>query len=162
MANFQLAIDKTLAHEGGSTFTNDSTDRGGATKYGISQRAYPDLDIHNLTEQQAKDIYQRDYWNRMRGDEIDSQPVAENIFDACVNMGVGGGSRLAQLSLGIEPADGIIGSQSLKVINAADEELFLAKFALAKMQRYADLCTADSSQKKYLLGWLNRTLSNTA
>ena len=86
--------------------------------------------------------------------------MAENIFDTCVNMGVHTGSRLAQLSLGIEPADGIIGSQSLRVINGADEELFLAKFALAKLQHYADLCTANDSQKKYLLGWLNRTLAN--
>lgn len=161
MADFTLAIDKTLAHEGGSTFTNDANDHGGATKFGISQNAYPDLDIQNLTETQAKEIYQRDYWNRMRGDDINSQAVAENIFDACVNMGVHGGSKLAQVSLGIKPDDGIIGSQSLRVINAADEELFLAKFALAKMQHYANLCTADSSQKKYLLGWLNRTLANT-
>lgn len=162
MADFAQAISKTLVHEGGDTFTNDSTDHGGATKYGISQTAYPDVDIRNLTEAQAQDIYRRDYWNRIRGDEISSQAVAENIFDTCVNMGVHGGSKLAQLSLGIEPADGIIGSQSLQVINSADEELFLAKFALAKMRRYADLCTADSSQKKYLLGWLNRTLSNSA
>lgn len=162
MADFTQAITKTLVHEGGDTFTDDQTDHGGATRYGISQNAYPDLDIQNLTEDQAKDIYRRDYWMRMRGDDIDSQAVAENIFDACVNMGVHGGSKLAQLSLGIEPADGIIGSQSLGVINGADEELFLAKFALAKMQRYADICAADSSQKKYLLGWLNRTLANTA
>lgn len=162
MADFNQAINKTLKHEGGDTFTYDATDRGGATKYGISQKAYPDVDIQNLTEIQAKEIYQRDYWNRVRGDDINSQTVAENIFDACVNMGVGGGSKLVQTSLGIDPADGIIGSQSLQVINSADEELFLAKFALAKMRRYAELCTADSSQKKYLLGWLNRTLENTA
>jgi len=162
MADFNQAIDKTLAHEGGATFTNDANDHGGATKYGISQKAYPHVDIQNLTEVQAREIYQRDYWNRVHGDDIHSQAIAENIFDACVNMGVSGGSKLAQTSLGIEPADGIIGSQSLQVINAADEELFLAKFALAKMQRYADLCRADSSQKKYLLGWLNRTLANTA
>jgi len=162
MADFNQAISKTLAHEGGNTFTDDANDHGGATKYGISQNAYPDLDIRNLTEIQAKEIYQRDYWNRVRGDDIQSQAVAENIFDACVNMGVSGGSKLVQSALGIEPADGIIGSQSLQVINSADEELFLAKFALAKMRRYAELCTADGSQKKYLLGWLNRTLANTA
>ena len=160
MADFSKAIVKTLVYEGGDTFTNDDEDHGGATRFGISQNAYPDLDIRNLTEEQAKEIYRRDYWERMRGDDIDSQAVAENIFDICVNMGVRGGSKLAQLSLGIEPADGIIGPQSLRVINAADEELFLAKFALAKMQRYADICMADSSQKKYLLGWLNRTLAN--
>jgi len=162
MADFTQAISKTLLHEGGDTLTDDASDHGGATKFGISKNAYPDVDIQSLTETQAKDIYRRDYWDRIRGDEIDSQAVAENIFDACVNMGVHGGSKLAQSSLGIEPADGIIGSQSLRVINAANEELFLAKFALAKIQRYTEIVRADSSQKKYLLGWLNRTLENTA
>jgi lysozyme family protein len=162
MADFDLAITKTLQHEGGDTFTNDSSDHGGATKYGISKKAYPELDIRNLTEDQAKEIYRRDYWGRIHGDDIQSQIVAETIFDACVNMGVSGASKLAQKTLAIEPTDGIIGRQSLAAINAADEDLFIAKFALAKIQRYAEICQADSSQKKYLLGWLNRTLSGTA
>jgi len=162
MADFNTAIIKTLVHEGGDTFTNDTTDRGGATKYGISEKAYPDLDIRNLTEDQAKAIYKQDYWDRVRGDDIQSQMIAETIFDVCVNMGVAGGSKLAQKTLKIEPADGIIGPQSLAVINAADEDLFVAKFALAKIQRYTEICRADESQKKYLLGWLNRTLDSTA
>lgn len=162
MADFNSAITKTLAHEGGETFTNDTSDRGGATKYGISERAYPELDIRNLSEDQAKAIYKRDYWDRIRGDDIQSQMIAETIFDVCVNMGVAGGSKLAQKTLKIEPADGIIGPQSLAVINAADEDLFVAKFALAKIQRYTEICQADDSQKKYLLGWINRTLDSTA
>ena len=162
MADFNTAIIKTLVHEGGDTFTNDTTDRGGATKYGISEKAYPDLDIRNLTEDEAKAIYKQNYWDRVRGDDIQSQMIAETIFDVCVNMGVVGGSKLAQKTLKIEPADGIIGPQSLAVINAADEDLFVAKFALAKIQRYTEICRADESQKKYLLGWLNRTLDSTA
>ena len=159
MADFDAAVTKTLEREGGGAFTDDPTDRGGATKYGISQRAYPDLDIANLTEEKAREIYRHDYWNRMRGDDIASQAIAENIFDLCVNMGVKTGSKLAQLSLDIVPADGIIGPQSLGVINGADESLFKARFAIAKMQRYADICNKDSSQKRFLLGWLNRTLA---
>lgn len=161
MADFNPAISKTLQHEGGDKFTDDTLDHGGATKFGISQKAYPKLDIRNLSEDQAKDIYRRDYWNRVKGDDIQSQLVAETIFDVCVNMGVSGGSKLAQKTLAIEPADGIIGPQSLAVINAADEDLFIAKFALAKIQRYTEICQADSSQKKFLLGWLNRTLDST-
>lgn len=161
MADFNLAISKTLQHEGGDTFTDDMLDHGGATKFGISQKAYPELDIRNLSEDQAKGIYRRDYWNRVKGDDIKSQVVAETIFDVCVNMGISGGSKLAQKTLAIEPADGIIGPQSLAVINAADEDLFIAKFALAKIQRYTEICQADSSQQKFLLGWLNRTLDST-
>ena len=161
MARFDLAVVKTLIHEGGSLFVNDPTDRGGATKYGISQRAYPDLDIRNLTEQQARDIYRRDYWDRVRADDIVSQAVAASIFDTAVNMGARTASRLAQVSAGVEPVDGVIGSQSLRTINDANESLFLASYAIVKIARYARICTQDKSQKKYLLGWLNRVLGAT-
>jgi len=162
MAVFDLAIGKTLAHEGGAKFTDDPADRGGATKYGISQAAYPDLDIRNLTEQQARDIYKRDYWDRVHGDEITSQVVAENIFDTCVNMGVRTGSRLAQVAVEIEPADGIIGSQSLKGINGYDEGSFISNYTIAKIARYAYICNRNKSQKKFLLGWINRALGAVA
>lgn len=162
MADFERAIVKTLAHEGGSKFTDDPTDNGGATKYGISQRAYPQLDIRNLTEHQAREIYKRDYWDRVRGDEIASQAIAESVFDTCVNMGVRTGSRLAQVALGIEPADGIIGSKSLEKINATDPSAFLAAFTIAKIARYAHICNRDRTQQRFLLGWINRTLGGAA
>lgn len=54
MANFNDAIVKTLAKEGGAKFTDIAGDRGGATKYGISQAAYPNVDIRNLTEASAR------------------------------------------------------------------------------------------------------------
>ncbi|MBL1278001.1 MAG: hypothetical protein COB30_018140 [Ectothiorhodospiraceae bacterium] len=162
MADFSLAITKTLQHEGGDTFTNDTLDHGGATKYGISQKAYPNIDIRSLTEQQATEIYRHDYWDKVKGNDIHSQIIAETIFDVSVNMGVNAGSKLAQQTLKINPADGIIGPQSLAVINVANEDLFIAKFALAKIKRYTEIVTADSSQKKYLLGWLNRALASTA
>jgi lysozyme family protein len=158
MADFQKAIVKTLAKEGGSRFTDDPNDRGGATKYGISQRAYPDLNIRNLTEQQARDIYKRDYWDRVLGDDILSQVIAENLFDTAVNIGVKTASRLAQLTLDIEPADGVIGTSSLATINTADERVFVLGFTVAKIARYADICNQDRSQQKYLLGWINRAL----
>ncbi|HWV15512.1 MAG TPA: glycosyl hydrolase 108 family protein [Cellvibrio sp.] len=158
MASYNDAIVITLAREGGSRFTDIANDRGGATKYGISQAAYPTLDIPNLTEQQARDIYKRDYWDRIRGDDIQSQIIAENIFDTAVNMGTRTASRLVQITLSITPADGIIGSESLAVINQQDEKNFVAYFTLAKIARYAKICMDDRSQSKFLLGWINRAL----
>jgi len=162
MANFNDAIVKTLAREGGAKFTDVPSDKGGATKYGISQAAYPNLDIRNLTEQQARDIYKRDYWDRVGGDNIQSQLVAENIFDTAVNMGVRTASKLAQLCIDTTPADGVLGKNSVDAINAADANQFLAAYTISKVARYADICNKDKSQTKFLLGWINRTLGATA
>ena len=54
---FEDIIDDVLKREGGEKITKDPSDPGGTTKYGISQRAFPDLDIEALNEQQAKQIY---------------------------------------------------------------------------------------------------------
>lgn len=160
MANFNMAIIKTLAHEGGSKVSNDKVDKGGLTKYGISQKAYPHLKIRELTEEQARRIYRADYWNKILGDRISSQVIAENIFDTCVNMGVHVGSKLAQEVISAKKKDGIIGPRSLVKINEISEALFISYYTLYKISRYATICNRDKTQKKFLLGWLNRSLHN--
>lgn len=162
MAQFDPAVRKTLVNEGGDRCTTIAGDTGGTTKYGISKRAYPQLDIAQLTEDQAKDIYRADYWNAIRGDDIASQPVAENLFDTAVNMGPRQAVRLAQVALGVKPVDGQLGPGTLAALNAADPYRFLADYTLAKVARYVNLCNANRSQSKFLLGWLNRALGGHA
>jgi lysozyme family protein len=164
MADFNSAIAKTLQKEGGSKYTETVGDRGGATKYGISQSSYPNINIRELTEQQARDIYKRDYWDRVCGDRIHDQVIAESIFDAAVNMGVRTASRLAQLSAGMPEAhaDGIIGTASLRELSEVHLELFVLRFATLKIARYAHICNKDKTQSKFLLGWINRALGGAA
>ena len=158
MADFSTAIEKTLKREGGDTYTEIAGDNGGATKFGISQAAYPKLVIRNLTQQGAEEIYKRDYWDRVRGDEIALQSVAENIFDTAVNMGVRTASKLTQLCLDMDPVTGNIGPETVTKINATDEHLFLCSFTISKIARYANICNQDRKQSKFLLGWINRAL----
>ena len=155
MAIFENAIEKTLVNEGG--YINDVNDKGGETKFGISKRAYPNEDIKNLTTDKAKEIYKNDYWDKLRADEIDSQSVASDLFDTAVNMGVRTASKLIQSCVGSYP-DGFIGAKSLEAINATNEELLLLRFKLAKIARYAYITKKRPTNKKYLLGWINRTL----
>lgn len=158
MADFNSAIPKTLAREGGARYTETPGDTGGATRYGISKRAYPSLDIKNLTEGQAMAIYLRDYWQPLRGDEILSQAVAENLFDTAVNMGVGRAVKLAQLALEVQTVDGCMSQHTLEAINRSNVQSFLTEYTLAKVMRYVSLCNKNLSQNKFLLGWLNRAL----
>ena len=156
MADFNQAIEKTLVNEGG--YVDDPSDAGGETKFGISKRSYPDVDIKNLTVDGAKAIYKKDYWDKLKADEIASQKVAFELFDTAVNMGVKTASKLMQGCSGAY-VDGIIGSQSLESINNIDEELLLLRFKLAKISRYAYLAKKRPANRKYLLGWINRALN---
>jgi len=155
MADFNNVIKETLVNEGG--YVNDPLDAGGETKFGISKRSYPNVDIKNLTVDDAKAIYKKDYWDKVKADKIASQKVAFELFDTAVNMGVRTASKLMQGCSGAY-VDGIIGTQSLETINAMDEELLLLRFKISKIARYAYITTKRPVNKKYLLGWINRTL----
>lgn len=92
MSTFDSAFAIVVNHEGG--YVNNPADPGGETKYGISKRAYPTLDIANLTLEDAKAIYKRDYWDALN---LDSEPYdhALCLFDCAVNQGVGRAKQLA-------------------------------------------------------------------
>lgn len=153
MSTFDAAIDYVLQNEGG--LTNAAGDAGGLTNFGISQTAYPNIDIRNLTRDQAIEIYRRDYW---RYDDIASQRVATKLFDAHVNMGPVRAVRLMQLALGAIQAgpvvaDGIIGSATVAAINAADEEKLMDEFKAQLARYYSEL-----NQPQFLMGWFRRAV----
>jgi lysozyme family protein len=62
MPGFERALAFTLRWEGG--LSQDPDDPGGTTKYGISARAHPEVDVRNLTLEDAKEIYRKEYWER--------------------------------------------------------------------------------------------------
>ena len=68
---FDEIIDNVLESEGG--YVNDKDDAGGETNMGISKKAYPDLDIKNLSKEEAKQIYYEDYWCPSKADQLPTQ-----------------------------------------------------------------------------------------
>jgi lysozyme family protein len=129
MAKFEPAVEIVLEHEGG--YVNDPRDAGGETKYGITKRYYPSLDIKNLTKAKAKEIYKRDYWDANRLGEINSQRIANFALDTVVQHGYG--PKLLQQIVNALRAqkilvDGKIGTETLKAINGLPSEgLFILK-----------------------------------
>ena len=84
MGHFADCIKIVITEEGGLSI--DARDPGGTTHYGISQRAYPNLDIPSLTLEGAEAIYRRDYWEPINSDEFPAG-IALLLFDAAVNQG---------------------------------------------------------------------------
>ena len=79
---FDTAVTAVLSYEGG--YVNDPNDPGGETNWGISKRAYPNLDIRNLTRDRAIQIYRRDYWDSLGCDQFPPAIVIA-LFDSAVN-----------------------------------------------------------------------------
>lgn len=84
MSYFDAAFAAVVGVEAG--YANDPKDPGGETKYGISKRAYPGVDIKNLTLEGAKAIYLRDYWYPS-GCEHMPWALAVCALDCAINQG---------------------------------------------------------------------------
>lgn len=149
-STFAAALAFVLEREGDSTITDDPRDPGGLTKYGISKRAYPSVDIRALTESDAAAIYRRDYWDATGcGNLPDALAVVH--FDASVNQGPGTAAKLLQLSAGAEP-DGKIGPKTLGMIQRAKPADLVAEYTARRANHYGRLPRFDT----YGLGWMRR------
>lgn len=146
---FEQAFERLIGHEG--KFTDDPNDRGNwttgiigkgilkGTKYGISAMTYPDLDIKNITLDQAKTIYRRDWWDKLNADNLDTAIVFQ-VWDFAINAGMGTAKRKLQKSVGMAE-DGIIGPLTLKAIQKADLNDLLLKFNAERLNHYTSLST---------------------
>ncbi|MEQ3693170.1 MAG: glycosyl hydrolase 108 family protein [Thalassolituus sp.] len=167
MAYFEPAFDAMIRNEGGYVLHAVANDRGGMTFAGIARKFHSSWDGWAIIDSVGPDdarlhamvkrFYQANFWDRINGQEIDSDVVAGSLFDFAVNAGNATAIKLAQLSVGVN-ADGWIGPQTLSAINSFDVDLFVARYSLAKVARYAAIVNRDRSQGKFLLGWINRTL----
>ncbi len=130
LARFDTFIEGLLQREGG--YVNHPNDRGGATKYGISSRAHPGLDVANLSKKQASDIYKRDYWDAIGADNLPPR-TGEIAADFAINSGVGFAKKALQETGGDPQA--MIDYQK---------------------QHYANIIKNDPSQQVFEQGWSNR------
>lgn len=94
MSTFDEAFDFVIGLEGG--YSNDPDDVGGETRFGISKRAYPNVDIKQLTLEQAKQIYYRDYWTPAGCNAL-IPSMALLVFDASVNQGISAAREILQM-----------------------------------------------------------------
>jgi lysozyme family protein len=158
MSNFEKAIVGVLEDEGG--YVNHPHDPGGETKYGISKRSYPDVDIKNLTVDQAKAIYLRDFWKPGPYDAIFDDAFAAKLFNTAINVGPKRAYRFAQQAVnrvgGNLVADGVIGPKSIAQINSVHPQKLIDAFRSIQAEYYNDLVKADPRKSVFIRGWLAR------
>ena len=96
---FEKAVFFTIEREGG--YVNDPHDPGGETKYGISKRSYPDLDIPNLKREDAEAIYRKEYWDKCKCSDL-PHGIDLLTFDAAVNQGPEAAIKMLQRALKVK------------------------------------------------------------
>lgn len=150
--NFDKSFEQLIGHEG--SYVNNSKDPGGETKFGVSKRSYPAVDIANLTLADAKAIYRRDFWDRAQCDRLPSG-VAFDMFDTAVNSGIGQSIRFLQRAVGLAD-DGIVGPLTLATVGRWDADTVRARFNGQRLE----FMTKLSSWEVFGKGWARRVAAN--
>lgn len=175
MANFNLALSKVLSHEGG--YVNDPDDLGGETYKGISRKSHSSwsgwsivdqnktktnfpksLEANEILRKLVEQFYLDIFWKPLKADEIQNQTSAESVFDYAVNVGIRTATRVVQYIVGTK-TDGIMGEKTLSKINSIDFGYFQTALTVAKLKYYVFIIRKRPTSKKFLLGWLSRSLS---
>lgn len=162
---FEEAFVEVIGIEGGYVFDKD--DKGGETKFGISKRSYPDLDIKNLTLEKAKEIYFKDFWNKSTLKlERFAIEIGKEVFDTAVNMGTFRAGEIFQKSLNVMnrnekdfpdlKLDGWLGEESLKGYNLVNKNNLLKCLNGFQFMFYVQIVEKTPVQEKFFNGWLNR------
>lgn len=162
--NFDTAFSRLIGHEG--SFSDDPKDPGNwtggrvnvgklvGTKFGIAANTYGDIDIPNLTLEQAKAIYYRDWWLKAGADQIDGAIVYQ-LWDFAVNAGMGTAKRALQRAVKAAD-DGHVGPATIQAIRAMSTTDVLMRFAAQRLRHYTSLSTWGTYGK----GWTNRVAGN--
>ena len=155
---FEKAFKYVIYNEGG--YVNNPSDLGGETKYGISKRSYPNLDIKHLPLEQAKKIYFCDYWLKGKFEQISDDTLATQLFDLSVNLGIKAETIVLQRALrsvGMNvQEDGLLGPVTLSATNNADTNALLAAIKSEAAGYYRLIAAKNPQQQKFLSGWLRR------
>ena len=152
-------IKEVIQREGGATATNDPSDAGGRTQYGISERSHPKAWLDSqVTLAEAIDVYHQKYLKGPGFDRITDPRLRSQLVDYGVNSGPGVAIQKLQSVLKVE-IDGILGPKTLAVANAADPVLLGNKLALERVKMIGRIVNKNSGQAKFLNGWLDRALS---
>jgi lysozyme family protein len=172
MADFNIAVQKTLVNEGG--FQNDPNDSGNwykginyGTNFGITVAtllAYvPDCladanCIRNLTQSQAIKIYQEGYWKALYS-QITNQALAEKLFDMGVLMGVETAVRLLQISMDNSVqivTDGDFGTETLGDVNQYGD---LVQYRTVLFNHCMDIINQHPEKSEFVKDWIRRISS---
>ncbi len=175
--NIDQYLEELINREGG--YVNNPADRGGATKYGITEAVAQANgfkgNMKDLPLDVAKAIYKKQYWTVPRFDQVNSvsSTVAEELLDTGVNCGIGFAKPLLQRALNLLnnqgkagwldlSVDGIYGPATLNALKTylakrgkEGEKVLVRVLNIMQGQRYIEICERNPSQEQFFYGWIS-------
>ncbi len=187
MADFHKAYKLTREFEGG--YSNNPADAGGETYKGIArnrqsrwkgwkivdqlrrQANFPkNLDGNQELQGLVHEMYKKEYWDSMKLDDVKDQPIANEMFDTGVNMGIGRAGIFLQRVLNVAnkgeklypnlKVDGQVGKVTVAALNSHPQQRnILAALNALKGAQYITICENNPSQEVFFNGWMKRVFN---
>lgn len=148
---YETVFERIVGHEG--SYVLDSRDPGRETKFGISKRSYPNLNIKDLTLSQAKAIWFHDFWMPVR--DLPHRSVQFQLCDAAYHHGFHNAIQFLQRAVGVAD-DGIWGVRSKEAYEKLTENDILLRFIGYRLQFMTKLSTFTAFGR----GWSSRIAEN--
>ena len=161
-----MTIDQILAdvirREGG--YVHDPADRGGPTKYGITQRTLrawrerpvTAADVRELTQDETRAIYRRRYVDDP-GFAMLTEPLRTQVIDDGVLSGPRQAVRDLQRAIGGVRVDGTLGPKTRAALRHRGARLVHARLIQTRSVRLGRIIQRDPTQARFIAGWLTRT-----
>lgn len=166
--DFNQAFFRLMGWEGGGTLHEHPNDPGGLTKWGISQRSHPDVDIRNLGVLEAMEITYDQYWQPVRA-ELLPEKLRWDVFDFAFNAGPVTSVYTLQKSVNLCRKargrtdqlllDGDLGPLTLGSLDDEDPAKLLRVFRAYRSKHYLTL--AERGSVEFIHGWLRRAEGGT-
>ena len=150
-------LNNIIQREGG--YSHDPDDPGGETHWGISKRSYPSINIKNLTIEQAKEIYRKDYYLASRCDQLPKN-LQQIFLDMTVLHGKSGATKVLQKAINgiVSPdilVDGVMGNTTASMASRVEPNRLRAY----RVKDLAEKVVSNPTLEKYWYGWYTRATS---
>lgn len=152
-----MGVIDDLLHREGPT-TDDPTDKGGRTSFGISERSNPEAwKDGKVTEEESRAIYDAKYVKGPGFNKVQDKQLREQLIDFGVNSGPAIATRKLQEILKV-PVDGILGNETLVMLSRVHAEDINNLLVAARIRMICKLVQNNPLQVKFLAGWCDRAL----
>lgn len=180
MSNFDKSYEllKRLEFSSATSALHQNKGENGLTFMGIYEKAHPNWDgwdyIYDILGEfddickasnecyqfqplqvLAQNFYEKEFWQKLRLDEIKSEKITRHMFVFAVNAGCARAVKLAQKALNLAN-DGVMNTETIKALNLVNEAEFCKKYIEQMTKFYENLAQNNPSKKIFLKGWFNR------
>lgn len=155
-------VDWIIEHfEGG--FVSHPHDRGGATKYGITQAtlsaargaAVSPEDVRDLSREEAVEILTTNYVMKPGYLDIDDPRIRTAVIDFAIHSGPRTATQALQRAVGVED-DGILGRITKQAVSDCPPRALEIAMVAARLSHWSTLLQRDTRQQVFAAGWLRR------